>query len=74
MGAIFDRAKVELAGGQTAFGLLEKTGGPELERILGIAAQRSFLYVAILPAVLLVVFGAIWLYDRSKGGFKQVKL
>jgi MFS family permease len=74
MGAIFDRAKVELAGGQTAFGLLEKAGGPELERILGIAAQRSFLYVAILPAVLLVVFGAIWLYDRSKGGFKQVKL
>jgi MFS family permease len=74
MGAIFDRAKVELAGGQTAFSLLEKTGGSELERILGIAAQRSFLYVAILPAVLLVVFGAIWLYERSKGGFKQVKL
>jgi MFS family permease len=74
MGAIFDRAKVELAGGQTAFGALEKAGGPDLERILGIAAQRSFLYVAILPAILLVVFGAIWLYERSKGGFKQVKL
>jgi MFS family permease len=74
MGAIFDRAKVELAGGQTAFSVLEKAGGSELERILGIAAQRSFLYVAILPAVLLVVFGAIWLYERSKGGFKQVKL
>jgi len=74
MGEIFDRAKVELAGGQSAFAALEKLGGPELERILGIAAQRSFLYVAILPAVLLIVFGAIWLYDRSKGGFKQVKL
>jgi MFS family permease len=74
MGAIFDRAKVELAGGQTAFSALEKAGGPDLERILGIAAQRSFLYVAILPAILLVVFGAIWLYERSKGGFKQVKL
>ena len=74
MGAIFDRAKVELAGGQAAFSALEKTGGSELERILGIAAQRSFLYVAILPAILLVVFGAIWLYERSKGGFKQVKL
>jgi hypothetical protein len=74
MGAIFDRAKVELAGGQTAFSVLEKAGGSELERILGIAAQRSFLYVAILPAILLVVFGAIWLYERSKGGFKQVKL
>jgi MFS family permease len=74
MGAIFDRAKVELAGGQTSFSVLEKAGGSELERILGIAAQRSFLYVAILPAILLVVFGAIWLYERSKGGFKQVKL
>jgi MFS family permease len=74
MGAIFDRAKVELAGGQAAFNALEKAGGSELERILGIAAQRSFLYVAILPAVLLIVFGAIWLYERSKGGFKQVKL
>jgi len=30
--------------------------------------------VAILPAILLIVFGAIWLYDRSKGGFKAVKL
>ena len=74
MGAIFDRAKVELAGGQAAFSALEKAGGPDLERVLGIAAQRSFLYVAALPAILLIVFGAIWLYERSKGGFKQVKL
>jgi MFS family permease len=40
----------------------------------GVAAQVSFRAVAILPAVLLLVFGAIWLYDRSKGGFKAVKL
>ena len=39
-----------------------------------LAAQASFRAVAILPAVLLIVFGAIWLYDRSKGGFKAVKL
>ena len=26
------------------------------------------------PAILLIVFGAIWFYDRSKGGFKPVKL
>ena len=38
------------------------------------AAQASFRAVAILPAILLVVFGAIWLYDRSKGGFKAVKI
>jgi len=38
------------------------------------ASRMSFRVVATLPAVLLVVFGAIWLYDRSKGGFKPVRL
>jgi len=41
---------------------------------MSIASQTSFRAVAVLPAVLLIVFGAIWLYDRSKGGFKAVKL
>ncbi|MEP7345664.1 MAG: hypothetical protein ABI877_10360 [Gemmatimonadaceae bacterium] len=44
MGAIYDRTKIEAAGGSAAF--------------------------AALPPILLVVFGAIWLYDRSKGGFR----
>ena len=48
--------------------------GPELDRVLGIAAQTSFRAVAVLPAILLVVFGAIWLYDRSKGGFKPTRI
>jgi MFS family permease len=39
-----------------------------------VAAQISFRWAALCPAILLVVFGAIWLYDRSKGGFKAVKL
>ncbi len=39
-----------------------------------VGSQMSFRVVAILPAALLFVFGAIWLYDRSKGGFKPVKL
>jgi MFS family permease len=63
MGKIFDAKKIELAGGSAAFGALQP--GPELERVLGIAAQVSFRAVAILPAILLVVFGAIWFYDRS---------
>jgi fucose permease len=62
MGTIFDTKKVEVAGGTEAFNLLQ--AGPELERVLGIAAQASFRAVAILPAILLIVFGAIWLYDR----------
>ncbi len=64
MGTIFDTKKIEVAGGTEAFNLLQ--AGPELERVLGIAAQASFRAVAILPALLLFVFGAIWLYDRKK--------
>ena len=65
MGAIYDNKKIEVAGGEAAFNALPQ--GPELERVLGIAAQTSFRAVAILPAVLLIVFGGIWLYDRSRG-------
>ena len=64
MGAIYDNKKIQVAGGEAAFNGLPQ--GPELERVLGIAAQTSFRAVAILPAILLIVFGAIWLYDRSR--------
>ncbi|HET9833087.1 MAG TPA: MFS transporter [Vicinamibacterales bacterium] len=64
MGAIYDNKKIEIAGGDAAFNALPQ--GPELERVLGIAAQTSFRAVAILPAILLIVFGAIWIVDRSK--------
>ncbi len=73
MGSIFDHKKIELAGGTpAAFDALPP--GPELDRILGIAAQTSFRDVAVLPAILLLVFGAIWFYDRSRGGFRAQKL
>ena len=71
MGGIFDSKKIEAAGGPEAFKALS---GDRLNEVLGIASQASFKAVAILPAILLIVFGAIWLYDRSKGGFKAVKL
>ena len=72
MGAIFDRKKVELAGGTAAFQTL--LPGPQLDRVLGMAAQTSFRAVAILPAILLIVFAAIWLYDRRRGGYRPHKL
>jgi hypothetical protein len=75
MGTIYDRKKIEVAGGEAAFNALQP--GPTLENILGVAAQASFRAVAILPAILLVVFGAIWLYDRKtygKSGFRAQKL
>lgn len=71
MGRIFDAKKVQAAGGEAAFKTLT---GSALDNVLGIASQASFRAVAALPAILLVVFGAIWLYDRSKGGHKPVKL
>jgi len=72
MGGVFDSKKVEAAGGDSAFKALAP--GSELDRILGIAAQASFRDVAVLPAFLLIVFAAVWLYDRSKGGYKAQKI
>jgi hypothetical protein len=72
MGSIYDSKKLEAAGGEAAFKALRP--GPELDRVLGTAAQISFRDVAILPAILLVVFGGIWIYDRSRGGFKATKI
>jgi fucose permease len=69
MGQVFDRKKIAAAGGAEAFQKL--TPGPELDRVLGLAAQVSFRAVALLPALLLFVFAGIWLYDRSKGGFRR---
>jgi len=67
MGSIFDNEGVRLAGSADAY---KNLAGAELDRIQGLAAQLSFKEVALLPAILLIVFGAIWFYDRSKGGFK----
>jgi MFS family permease len=71
MGQVFDRAKVVAAGGEQTFQALQ---GEELNRVLAIASQTSFRYIAALPAILLVVFGLIWLYDRAKGGYRPEKI
>jgi predicted MFS family arabinose efflux permease len=71
MGKIFDHAKVAAAGGEAAF---KQLSGDALNHVLAQASAASFRTVAILPAILLVVFGAIWLRDRSQGGYKSGKL
>ena len=73
MGAIYDRTKIAAAGSEAAFNALP-AGSAELDRVLGIAAQTSFRAVAVLPAILLIVFGAIWFYDRSRGGYKAQRI
>jgi MFS family permease len=71
MGQIFDSAKVRAAGGEEAF---KNMTGVALDNVLVQASTASFRIVAILPAALLLVFGAIWLSDRAKGGFQPEKL
>src|SRR5712691_2274011 len=71
MGSIFDQTKIKVAGGEEAFKALT---GDKLNEVLSAASQKSFQMVAILPAILLVVFGAIWLYDRARGGYKAEKI
>jgi hypothetical protein len=73
MGAIYDRTKLDAAGGEAAFNALP-AGSTELDRVLGIAARSSFRAVAILPAILLIVFAAVWFYDRSRGGYRAQKI
>jgi MFS family permease len=73
MGKMFDDTTATAAGGVEKFKLLAD-GSPAMEAAKTIAAQQSFRFVAALPAVLLLVFGAIWLSDRAKGGFKPEKL
>jgi predicted MFS family arabinose efflux permease len=63
LGAIFDAAKVELAGGDAAFAALS---GAKLEIVLRQAASTSFRSLAWLPAVLVVVFGAIGIFERAR--------
>jgi MFS family permease len=72
MGSIVDNEVARLAGGAEAY--KNMAAGPQLDHFKGLAAQLSFKEVAILPAILLIVFGAVWLHDRSKGGFKATKI
>jgi fucose permease len=63
LGKIFDAAKTELAGGEVAFAALS---GPQLEAVLRNAASTSFRSLALLPAILVVVFGAIGLVELTR--------
>ncbi len=63
LGSIYDQAKLEAAGGADAFAGLT---GEALDGVLITAASQSFETVAIIPAVLVVLFGAVWAADIRK--------
>ncbi|VUD56308.1 hypothetical protein TDB9533_01961 [Thalassocella blandensis] len=62
MGQIFDQAKINAAGGVEKLALLQ---GSELEAVLRLASIESFSSVAIVPVLLIPVFGLIWLFDKK---------
>jgi len=65
MGAIFDSAKAEAAGGAEQLARLSPEAMTEVVRF---ASVESFQAVAIVPLLLLPVFGLIWLMDRKSSG------
>ncbi|MEM8766181.1 MAG: MFS transporter [Pseudomonadota bacterium] len=71
IGAIFDRAKLEAAGGVEAFGGLTEA---ELAEVMRVASVESFQAVAVIPVLLLPVFGLIWWRDHRRGGYQPVNL
>lgn len=66
IGKIYDAAKLERAGGEAAFAALPP--GAELQQVLAYAAEQSFQVIALVPAVLFFIFGAVWLAERKRKG------
>lgn len=63
MGAIFDQAKAEAAGGADQLALLSPEAMAEVVRYASVA---SFQAVAYVPLFLLPVFALIWWWDRRQ--------
>lgn len=82
IGQIFDIYKVKAAttAGTSFTALSEQAANKapgaahQLNEVLKVASSYSFKYVALLPAVLLVVFGIMWLKDKAQGGYKIEKI
>lgn len=70
-------------GGALLLGIMGGAGNLAVGLVLGLMGKvadvsgtgsSSFLAVAVLPAILVVIFGALYLKDRATGGYKVVKL
>jgi hypothetical protein len=80
MGGIWDHyTERALPGGESLRTLVERAGSDplaaeRLETARAAGAAMPFRWASILPVVLLVVFGLIWLRDRARGGYQVVRL
>ena len=71
IGGIFDSVKLEAAGGEAALAAMT---GEDLKEVMRAASVTSFRAVAIVPVLLLPIFGIIWWLDKRKGGYQPVRL
>lgn len=62
LGLVYDRAKLEAAGGKEALDMLS---GPALDAVSATAATASFQAVAIIPVALAVVFGVMRIMEGN---------
>lgn len=73
IGSRYDATAAAAVGGVEKFKALPKDSAI-LQNALKLAGEESFRLVAVLPAILLIVFGLVWLNDRRSGGFKPEEL
>ena len=71
IGGVFDQAKLEAAGGVEQLAVMS---GEDLAEVMRVASVESFQAVAIIPVILLPVFGLIWWRDHRRGGYQPVSL
>ena len=71
MGAIFDSAKLEAAGGVEKLAAMT---GAELAEVMQLASIESFQAVAVIPVILIPIFGLVWWRDHPAGGYRPVRL
>lgn len=65
LGKIYDNAKIAAAGGEEAFAALA-AGSDAMQAALAHAAEVSFKTISAIPALLFVIFGMVWLFERGK--------
>jgi MFS family permease len=80
LGAIWDRyTQAALPTGVDLRTLLDRAGSDpqaaeRLEAARAAGAAMPFRWAALLPVVLLLIFGILWLRDRARGGYRVVRL
>lgn len=79
IGRVFDGSKIEAAKahGYATFDALTvaaKSNPTLMNDVLVAASRPAFRFVAMLPIPLLVIFGIWWFVDKSRGGYRAVKL